>query len=166
MRFKGRTSLRVIDSRPAEFFAQVAGGWDAKTIVDRLEPRVGKDPRYVRMNGTLVGSVVGGLLHAVPRAGFGHASFCRGGPLKMLRRRPKSIASTARPLRIVMALLDRATRRGTVPLRVARSGRAMTKRQQSCYSIDFGRRLSSTFRILRFGRSGHDPEDIFVSDKL
>ena len=30
---------------------------------------------------------------------------------------------------IVMARLDRATRRGTVPLRVARSSWAMTKRQ-------------------------------------
>ena len=61
--------------RLAEFIAQVVGGWDAKTIVDRLELRVGKDLQYVRMNGTLVGFVVGGLLYAVLRAGFGHASF-------------------------------------------------------------------------------------------
>ncbi len=59
----------------AEFIAQVVGGWDTKTIVDRLELRVGKDLQYVRMNGTLVGFVVGGLLYAVLRAGFGHASF-------------------------------------------------------------------------------------------
>jgi uncharacterized membrane-anchored protein YjiN (DUF445 family) len=57
------------------FIAQVVGGWDAKTITDRLELRVGKDLQYVRMNGTLVGFVVGGLLYAVLRAGFGHASF-------------------------------------------------------------------------------------------
>jgi uncharacterized membrane-anchored protein YjiN (DUF445 family) len=59
----------------SSFIAQVVGGWDTKTIVDRLELRVGKDLQYVRMNGTLVGFVVGGLLYAVLRAGFGHASF-------------------------------------------------------------------------------------------
>jgi uncharacterized membrane-anchored protein YjiN (DUF445 family) len=57
------------------FIAQVVGGWDTKTIVDRLELRVGKDLQYVRMNGTLVGFLVGGVLYAVLRAGFGHASF-------------------------------------------------------------------------------------------
>ncbi len=57
------------------FIAQVVGGWDAKTITDRLELRVGKDLQYVRMNGTLVGFIVGGLLYAVLRAGFGHVSF-------------------------------------------------------------------------------------------
>jgi uncharacterized membrane-anchored protein YjiN (DUF445 family) len=57
------------------FIAQVVGGWDTKTIVDRLELRVGKDLQYVRMNGTLVGFIVGGILYAVLRAGFGHASF-------------------------------------------------------------------------------------------
>ncbi len=57
------------------FIAQVVGGWDAKTITDRLELRVGKDLQYVRMNGTLVGFLVGGVLYAVLRAAFGHASF-------------------------------------------------------------------------------------------
>ena len=59
----------------SSFIAQVVGGWDTKTIVDRLELRVGKDLQYVRMNGTLVGFIVGGVLYALLRAGFGHASF-------------------------------------------------------------------------------------------
>jgi len=59
----------------SSFIAQVVGGWDAKTITDRLELRVGKDLQYVRMNGTLVGFIVGGVLYAALRAGFGHASF-------------------------------------------------------------------------------------------
>ena len=54
------------------FIAQVVGNWDTATIVDRLELRVGKDLQYVRMNGTLVGFVVGGLLFALLRAVFGH----------------------------------------------------------------------------------------------
>lgn len=59
----------------SSFIAQVVGGWDAKTITDRLELRVGKDLQYVRMNGTLVGFLVGGVLYAVLRAAFGHVSF-------------------------------------------------------------------------------------------
>jgi uncharacterized membrane-anchored protein YjiN (DUF445 family) len=61
--------------RLSEFIAQVVGGWDAKTITERLELRVGKDLQYVRMNGTLVGFIVGGVLYAVLRTAFGHVSF-------------------------------------------------------------------------------------------
>ena len=57
------------------FIAGVVGGWDAKTITDRLELRVGRDLQYVRINGTLVGFLVGGLVWAVLRATFGHVSF-------------------------------------------------------------------------------------------
>jgi uncharacterized membrane-anchored protein YjiN (DUF445 family) len=59
----------------SSFIAQVVGGWDAKTITERLELRVGKDLQYVRMNGTLVGFLVGGLLYGLLRATFGYASF-------------------------------------------------------------------------------------------
>jgi uncharacterized membrane-anchored protein YjiN (DUF445 family) len=37
--------------------------------------RVGKDLQFVRVNGTLVGFLVGGILYAVLRATFGHVSF-------------------------------------------------------------------------------------------
>jgi uncharacterized membrane-anchored protein YjiN (DUF445 family) len=66
--------LPAARDRLSAFIAQVVGGWDAKTITERLELRVGKDLQYVRMNGTLVGFIVGGLLYAVLRAGFGYAS--------------------------------------------------------------------------------------------
>ena len=57
------------------FIAQVVGGWDAKTITERLELRVGKDLQYVRMNGTLVGFLLGAALYAALRFGFGNAGF-------------------------------------------------------------------------------------------
>ncbi len=40
-------------------------GWDARTITARLEAAVGRDLQYIRINGTLVGGLVGVTLHAV-----------------------------------------------------------------------------------------------------
>jgi uncharacterized membrane-anchored protein YjiN (DUF445 family) len=33
--------------------------WDNTTLVERLELQVGKDLQYIRINGTLVGGLVG-----------------------------------------------------------------------------------------------------------
>ena len=40
-------------------------GWDARTVTDRLEAAVGKDLQYIRINGTLVGGLVGLIIHAI-----------------------------------------------------------------------------------------------------
>jgi uncharacterized membrane-anchored protein YjiN (DUF445 family) len=40
-------------------------GWDAQTITNRLEAAVGRDLQYIRINGTLVGGLVGVTLHAI-----------------------------------------------------------------------------------------------------
>jgi uncharacterized membrane-anchored protein YjiN (DUF445 family) len=58
----------------ADFIAQVVGGWDAATITDRLELRVGRDLQFVRVNGTLVGFLLGALLYGLLRAAFGGAA--------------------------------------------------------------------------------------------
>jgi uncharacterized membrane-anchored protein YjiN (DUF445 family) len=39
--------------------------WDATTITNRLESAVGKDLQYIRINGTLVGGLVGLIIHTV-----------------------------------------------------------------------------------------------------
>jgi uncharacterized membrane-anchored protein YjiN (DUF445 family) len=67
--------LPAAQTELSDFIAQVVAGWDTETIVERLELRVGKDLQFVRVNGTLVGFLVGGLLYVVLRAAFGHASF-------------------------------------------------------------------------------------------
>lgn len=59
----------------ADFIAEAVAGWDSRTITERLELRVGRDLQYVRINGTLVGFLVGGLVYAVLRAIFGVVSF-------------------------------------------------------------------------------------------
>ena len=40
-------------------------GWDAHTVTGRLENAVGRDLQYIRINGTLVGGLVGVAIHAV-----------------------------------------------------------------------------------------------------
>ncbi|WP_162912970.1 DUF445 domain-containing protein [Rhodospirillaceae bacterium SYSU D60014] len=44
------------------FIAEVVRGWDARTVSDRMELAVGRDLQYIRMNGTLVGALVGCVL--------------------------------------------------------------------------------------------------------
>ncbi|RYM14599.1 DUF445 domain-containing protein [Sphingobium cupriresistens] len=40
-------------------------GWDAGTVTSRLENAVGRDLQYIRVNGTLVGGLVGLAIHSV-----------------------------------------------------------------------------------------------------
>jgi len=40
-------------------------GWDAETVTGRLESAVGRDLQYIRINGTLVGGLVGLAIHLV-----------------------------------------------------------------------------------------------------
>ncbi|HEY2618991.1 MAG TPA: DUF445 domain-containing protein [Acetobacteraceae bacterium] len=67
--------LPAAQTQLADFIGKVVANWDTDTIVERLELRVGKDLQYVRVNGTLVGFLVGGLLYWLLRASFGHVSF-------------------------------------------------------------------------------------------
>jgi len=39
--------------------------WDARTVTDRIEGAVGRDLQFIRINGTLVGGLVGVLIHVV-----------------------------------------------------------------------------------------------------
>jgi uncharacterized membrane-anchored protein YjiN (DUF445 family) len=39
--------------------------WDARTVTARLEAAVGRDLQYIRINGTLVGGLVGLAIHAI-----------------------------------------------------------------------------------------------------
>ncbi len=67
--------LPAAQTQIAAFIADVIASWDTDTLIDRIELRVGRDLQYVRMNGTLVGFLVGGLAYAVLAAVFGHVAF-------------------------------------------------------------------------------------------
>ena len=66
----GIALLRVIAPRRAEignFIAQVVERWDSETLVNRLELQVGRDLQYIRINGTLVGGLVGLIIFSAKR---------------------------------------------------------------------------------------------------
>ncbi len=46
------------------FIADQLKGWDDRVMVERLELNVGVDLQFIRINGTLVGGLIGVLLHA------------------------------------------------------------------------------------------------------
>ena len=49
----------------AEFIRKVVENWDADTLTERLKLTVGRDLQYIRINGTLVGGLVGLIIFAV-----------------------------------------------------------------------------------------------------
>jgi uncharacterized membrane-anchored protein YjiN (DUF445 family) len=61
---------RTIAPRRGEigsFVTRVVENWDATTLVERMELQVGKDLQYIRINGTLVGGLVGVIIYTVSR---------------------------------------------------------------------------------------------------
>ena len=67
------TLLPTAQVQLANFIAEVVAHWDTATITQRLELSVGRDLQFVRVNGTLVGFLVGALLYAGLRIMFGAA---------------------------------------------------------------------------------------------
>jgi len=51
----------------ADIIAQTIASWDPDATVERIELAVGRDLQFVRINGTLVGGLVGLLIYTVYR---------------------------------------------------------------------------------------------------
>lgn len=65
-RFARRTLAGVATRYGTQIVALVSGTvkrWDARTISDRIEGAVGRDLQFIRINGTLVGGLVGVVIH-------------------------------------------------------------------------------------------------------
>ncbi|MFM6852681.1 MAG: DUF445 domain-containing protein [Sphingopyxis sp.] len=67
-RFTRRAAVGAIDSygdAAVRIISDTVRGWDAATVTGRLESAVGRDLQYIRINGTVVGGLVGLLIHCV-----------------------------------------------------------------------------------------------------
>jgi uncharacterized membrane-anchored protein YjiN (DUF445 family) len=67
-RFARRALVGATDSygdAAVRLISDTVRGWDAATVTERLESAVGRDLQYIRINGTLVGGLVGVLIHTV-----------------------------------------------------------------------------------------------------
>jgi uncharacterized membrane-anchored protein YjiN (DUF445 family) len=63
-------ALRIIAPRRVEigaFITQVVERWDTATLVNRIELQVGRDLQYIRINGTVVGGLVGLIIFTITR---------------------------------------------------------------------------------------------------
>jgi uncharacterized membrane-anchored protein YjiN (DUF445 family) len=49
----------------ADLISKTIDGWDTKTLVAKLEEQVGADLQYIRINGTIVGGLVGLALYTI-----------------------------------------------------------------------------------------------------
>jgi uncharacterized membrane-anchored protein YjiN (DUF445 family) len=52
----------------ADLISKTIDGWDTKTLVSKLEEEVGADLQYIRINGTLVGGLIGVVLYLITLA--------------------------------------------------------------------------------------------------
>ncbi len=70
-RFARRTMVGAVDSygdAAVRLVSDTVRGWDVGTLTDRLENAVGSDLQYIRINGTLVGGLVGVVIHSIELA--------------------------------------------------------------------------------------------------
>lgn len=65
-------SLPYIQEWVVRFTETVVSSWDSQSLITRLECRIGKDLQYVRINGSLVGFLVGAVLYVLLYLCFGN----------------------------------------------------------------------------------------------
>ncbi len=66
-RFARRTLVGISSRYGAQIVrlvSETVKRWDAQTVTDRIEGAVGRDLQFIRVNGTLVGGLVGIAIHA------------------------------------------------------------------------------------------------------
>lgn len=70
-RFARRTAVGVATrygGQIVRLVSETVKRWDAHTVTDRIESAVGRDLQFIRINGTVVGGLVGVAIHAVELA--------------------------------------------------------------------------------------------------
>ena len=65
IRVAARRTLSAQRQAIGRFVAQVVASWDGEDVANRLELQVGRDLQFIRINGTLVGGLVGLTIFAL-----------------------------------------------------------------------------------------------------
>ena len=60
-----RYLVRAYGHEIGNMIAQTIDNWDAEATAQKIELQVGKDLQYIRINGTLVGGLVGLTIHTI-----------------------------------------------------------------------------------------------------
>ena len=47
------------------YVADVIAGWEPSELIERFEAELGPDLQYIRVNGAVLGALIGGVLFAV-----------------------------------------------------------------------------------------------------
>jgi uncharacterized membrane-anchored protein YjiN (DUF445 family) len=66
--FVERSVIRVIESsgqEVADLITTTVERWDTDETVERIESQIGRDLQFIRINGTVVGGLVGVVIHAI-----------------------------------------------------------------------------------------------------
>jgi uncharacterized membrane-anchored protein YjiN (DUF445 family) len=50
------------------YIAEIVAGWDGKKVAEVIELQVGRDLQYIRVNGTIVGALIGSALFLIGSA--------------------------------------------------------------------------------------------------
>lgn len=69
-RFARRTAVGVTSrygDQIVQLVSETVRRWDARTVTNRIEGAVGRDLQFIRINGTLVGGLVGLVIHFLSR---------------------------------------------------------------------------------------------------
>ena len=67
-RFSRRTLVGIASrygGQIVQLVSETVRRWDARTVTERIESAVGRDLQFIRINGTMVGGLVGLAIHFV-----------------------------------------------------------------------------------------------------
>ena len=67
IRFNAYKYILKNTDKVGELISHTVGNWEGKELSNKLELEVGKDLQFIRINGTLVGGLVGLLIHIITK---------------------------------------------------------------------------------------------------
>ena len=67
IRFNAYKYILINTDKVGELISNTVGDWEGKELSNKLELEVGKDLQFIRINGTLVGGLVGLIIYTITK---------------------------------------------------------------------------------------------------